>query len=120
MTTLHLKKSMFRSPLRLGLLLIPLALACFALSPTARAVSPAPDGGYANGNTAEGTDALFSLSSGTDNTAIGNLALHTTTNGVGNTAIGGKALYNDTGSYNTATGYGTLYNNSSGSGDTAN
>ena len=27
----------------------------------AYAVLPAPDGGYPNGNTAEGTDALFSL-----------------------------------------------------------
>src|SRR5882757_11149992 len=89
-----------------------LASLFFALSPTARAVTPAPDGGYANGNTAEGTDALFSLTGGTDNTAIGNLTLHSATNAIGNTAVGGKALYSNTASYNTATGYGTLYNNS--------
>jgi hypothetical protein len=59
MTTLHLIKSMGRSPLRLALLLIPLVFACFALSPTAQAVSPAPDGGYPGGNTAEGQNALF-------------------------------------------------------------
>jgi hypothetical protein len=35
----------------------------------ALAVSPAPDGGYAGNNTAEGTSALFSLTSGADNTA---------------------------------------------------
>src|SRR6476659_7620474 len=41
--------------------LIALTLGCFALSPQARAVSPPPDGGYPNNNTAEGQDALFSL-----------------------------------------------------------
>lgn len=46
-------------------------LACFALSPTARAVDPPPDGGYPGDNTAEGTDALFSLTGGTENTALG-------------------------------------------------
>ena len=35
------------------------ALACFAVSPTAQAVSPPPDGGYAGGNTAEGQNALL-------------------------------------------------------------
>lgn len=77
---------------RRGLLFITAALVLlyFALSPPPNvfAVNPTPDGGYANGNTAEGTDALFSLTTGTDNTAIGNLALHTTTNGIGNTGIG--------------------------------
>ena len=42
-------------------ILIPLVLVCLALSPTARAVTPAPDGGYPGHNTAEGTDALFNL-----------------------------------------------------------
>jgi hypothetical protein len=40
--------------------LVALMLACFGLSPTAQAVSPAPDGGYPGGNTAEGQNALFS------------------------------------------------------------
>jgi len=54
-------------------LVTPFVLACFALSPQARAVTPAPDGGYPNGNTAEGQDALFNLdtSQGINNTAIG-------------------------------------------------
>ena len=64
MTTLHLKESICRSPLRLAFLLIPLALACFALSPGAQAVSPPPDGGYPNGNTAEGNAALRDLTTG--------------------------------------------------------
>jgi len=46
MTTLPLGNLMNRSPLRLGFLLIPLVLGCFALSPTALAVVPAPDGAY--------------------------------------------------------------------------
>jgi hypothetical protein len=77
MTTLHSRKSTNRSLLRLGVILT--ALAWFAVSPTALAVNPAPDGGYANGNTAEGTDALFSLTTGTDSTAVGNLAPYNTT-----------------------------------------
>jgi hypothetical protein len=35
-------------------ILITFSLACFALSHTAQGVSPAPDGGYSGGNTAEG------------------------------------------------------------------
>jgi len=44
--------------------LIALTLVCFALAPASQAVLPAPDGGYPNENTAEGTDALFSLNNG--------------------------------------------------------
>ena len=56
MTTLHLRKSIGRSPLRLAFLLIPLLLACFALSPAPNAfgVNPPLDGGYSGGDTAEG------------------------------------------------------------------
>src|SRR6476469_831139 len=49
-------------PLRHGRLLVALFLASIALSPMARAVNPPPDGGYPNGNTAEGDNALFSNS----------------------------------------------------------
>ena len=51
--------------------LITLTLACFALAQNVQAVVPPPDGGYANRNTAEGKDALFSLTTGEDNTALG-------------------------------------------------
>jgi len=40
------------------ILLIAFAFACFELSPAALAVTPPPDGGYPNGNTAEGQNAL--------------------------------------------------------------
>ena len=43
----------------------------FGLSPIAQAVTPAPDGGYPGENTAEGSSALFSLTTGTHNTATG-------------------------------------------------
>src|SRR6266700_1010351 len=125
MTTLHLRKSIGRSPLRLGLprvqpiwiirgfLLIPLAVASLALSPTARAqLSPAPDGGYSGNNTAEGTDALFSLTIGSENTAIGDSALYHNTTGTANTATGVFALYSNTTGYdNTANGFEALFSN---------
>jgi hypothetical protein len=67
-----------------GLLLLILALGCFALSPTVRAVDPTPDGSYPNQNTAEGEDALLSLTTGTDNTAMGFDALHSNAPGSNN------------------------------------
>jgi hypothetical protein len=75
-------------------LLIALALASFALSPTARALlpPPPPDGGYPNFNTAEGNNALFSLTTGFNNTAIGSYALFSNTSGYQNTATGGLRL----------------------------
>jgi hypothetical protein len=68
--------------------LIALTLGCVALSPTGLAVTPAPDGGYPNGNTAEGQDALFSLTTGFSNTASGFDALYSNTSGDDNTATG--------------------------------
>ena len=95
--------------------LIALTLGCFGLSPGARAVTPAPDGGYPNFNTAEGTDALFSLTSGSANTALGFNALYSTTTGFQNTATGSGALAsNTTGNYNTALGFQALYSNTTG------
>jgi hypothetical protein len=102
-----------------GFLLIPLALAWFALSPTLRAVIPAPDGDYPNATTAEGEDALFNLTSGNNNTAIGNTALYSNTTGNNNTANGAFALYNNNADYNTATGVLALTSNTTGSNNTA-
>jgi hypothetical protein len=120
MTTPDLRNSISRSPLRLAFLLIPLALGCFALSPAARAVLPAPDGGYPGENTAEGDDALFSLTTGIDNTAIGFNALFSNTEGSFNTAVGDQALIsNTTGFYNTANGASALSHNTTGNENTA-
>jgi uncharacterized small protein (DUF1192 family) len=81
----------------------------------AQAVSPAPDGGYPNGTTAEGTNALFSLTTGVWNTALGFEALNNDTAGKINTATGVRALLSDTtGSNNTAIGVYALYANING------
>jgi len=97
-----------------------LALASFLLPPMARAVDPPPDGSYPNGNTAEGEDALFSLTTGFDNVAIGYEALFRNTTGIENTGSGYRALYsNTTGTRNTATGNGALSRNTTGGNNTA-
>jgi hypothetical protein len=85
------------------------SLACFA-GFTAFGVTPPPDGGYPGKNTAEGQDALFSLTNGTANTATGFAALKANTMGDRNTANGALALFsNQTGYENTATGYAALF-----------
>ncbi len=120
MTTLHLRKSLSRSPLRRAFLLILLLLACFGLAPASRALSPAPDGGYASGNTAEGTSALFSLTTGTWNTGLGFSTLFFNATGNFNTAEGYSALFsNTTGGWNTANGVRALFNNTTGRLNTA-
>src|SRR5438270_3236901 len=85
-------------PLRRVFLFVPFLLTCFALSQTAQAVVPPPDGGYANRNTAEGKDALFSLTTGVDTTSLGFQELYTGTTARGNTAAGSQALLSNTAS----------------------
>src|SRR4029077_6919828 len=94
MTTILLRNLIGRSHLRRGLLLVPLVLACFGLglSTTTQGVIPAPDGGYAPppygaNNTAEGQNALLSLTTGTNNTAVGYLSLKSVTTGGYNTGV---------------------------------
>jgi hypothetical protein len=107
-----------RSPLRRGFLLIPLALACLALSSQARAVCQ--EGcNLSNGDTFLGDDALVNDMIGS-NTAIGSQALHSNNYGIENTATGAYALYSNSGfnggSDNTATGAYALYSNNIGNG----
>jgi hypothetical protein len=111
-------------------------ITCFALSPNAPAVSPAPDGGYPNRNTAEGENALRSNTTGRDDTAVGYnslgnnttgqhntangaYALSDTTTGRRNTATGASALQNNTGDSNTANGHAALLSNTTGQYNTA-
>jgi len=100
--------------------LITFALVCFALVQNTQAVSPPPDGAYPGNNTAEGQNALFSLTSGVDNTAVGFQALFRNTTGSDNTATGAKALQsNTTGIRNSAFGKYALFFNSDGVENTA-
>jgi hypothetical protein len=115
---------------------VMVTILCFALSPNARAVVPPPDGGYPGGNTAEGTNALLSQTTGGFNAVIGWLSLRSLTTGnlntgVGagalalnsadnNTAIGAAALlFNTVGAQNTASGTTALFNNTEGEGNAA-
>jgi Chaperone of endosialidase len=119
------------------------ALGCFALSELTQAVNPPPDGAYPNFNTAEGQNALFSLTTGSANTAVGwfslwgngdgscntgvgagtllfNIGDQAAFEGIENTAIGAAALlFNSTGSANTAVGTAALLNNTTGTNNTA-
>jgi hypothetical protein len=109
-----------------GLLLIPLVLACFALLPRAQGQetpellpAPPPDGAYTGFNTAEGLNALLSLSTGQLNTAMGFNTLRLDTSGSSNTAVGAQALLHNNGSSNTAVGVNALVNNTTGTLNTA-
>jgi hypothetical protein len=127
---------------KLPSLLITVLIACLEASQNAHAVTPPPDGGYPNGNTAEGENALFSLTrgrfnsaigwrtllnntGGNFNTAIGSAALSSNANASENTATGAAALSNNAallnsgGNRNTANGASALFNNTTGSGNTA-
>jgi hypothetical protein len=102
------------------LIAVALALASFALSPAARAVTLAPDGGYPNQNTAEGDNALLNLSTGSDNTGIDFAALQSNAIGRDNTANGWQALVNNTTSGgNIANGEDALQSNTTGVENTA-
>jgi hypothetical protein len=100
--------------------LITFALVCFALVQNTHAVSPPPDGGYPGLNTAEGQNALLSLTSGLYNTAVGFSSLKSNTTNSLNTALGAGALLANTADSNTATGAGALLSNTTGSPNTAN
>jgi Chaperone of endosialidase len=94
-------------------------LIVFALSPIVRAVSPAPDGVYPGGNTAEGQNALLSLTSGTYNTGVGLFSLLSNASGNFNTATGAGALLATTADENTAIGAAALLSNTTGEANAA-
>ena len=117
-------------------LFVAFTLVSLALSPAAHAVMPPPDGGYPGGNTAEGQNALLSLTTGGYNTALGYFSLKSNTaasfntavgagalllnNANENTAVGGVALLsNTTGNFNTAVGASALVKNMNGGANTA-
>jgi Chaperone of endosialidase len=112
--------SMFQFKTIIPPFLVAFALACFGLLPRVNAVVPPPDGGYPNGNTAEGDFALQNLMTGNFNTALGFFSLFTDTAGLQNTAVGAGALFKNTADNNTASGAGALFNNTTGTQNTAN
>jgi trimeric autotransporter adhesin len=71
-------------------------------------------------NTAFGTDALKSNTTGTFNTAIGYFSLYNNIKGFENSSFGAYSMYSNTsGNQNTSSGAFSLYLNSNGSGNTA-
>jgi hypothetical protein len=92
---------------------------CFVSWPTARAVTPPPDGAYPNFTTAEGQNALFGLTTGVANTAVGWLSLRTVSTGSYNTAVGAGTLLANTADQNTANGVAALLSNTTGAFNTA-
>jgi hypothetical protein len=96
------------------------ALVCFGLLPTTQAVSPAPDGGYPGGNTAEGQNGLLSLTTGSFNTAVGFDSILSLTDASFCTGVGAGTLLANTAQQNTAIGAGALLSNTTGFGSTAN
>jgi trimeric autotransporter adhesin len=104
----------------MNILIAAVTLAWLGVAPLAKAVVPEPDGGYPGGNTAEGQNALLSLTSGTYNTAVGVFSLMSNAEGKFSTGIGAGALLTNTADQNTATGAGALLNNTTGAINTAN
>jgi Chaperone of endosialidase len=91
-----------------------------ALVPNGFAVVPPPDGGYPGFTTAEGQNALKSLTTGAGNTALGWSSLFSIATANFNTAVGAGTLALNTADQNTATGAAALLSNSSGFQNTAN
>jgi trimeric autotransporter adhesin len=103
-----------------NLILILIPILCIGFLPSSQALTPAPDGGYPGGNTAEGQTALFNLTTGGYNTAIGYLSLSSDTTNSFNTAVGAGTLLANTEDQNTAIGAGALLSNTIGASNTAN
>ncbi|HLF64605.1 MAG TPA: tail fiber domain-containing protein [Saprospiraceae bacterium] len=80
----------------------------------------ATDGSHSTRNTAVGSYALYSNTTGWGNTALGHAALPFNSTGFVNTAVGRAAMFNNTiGTHNTAVGNFALLNNTEGLRNTA-
>jgi len=101
-------------PILLTLLSLPLA------AHKSQALSPPPDGGYPGNNTAEGQNALLSLTTGVNNTAVGWFSIKSNRNGQLNTAVGAGTLFSMVhASRNTAVGGAALFSDINGEDNTA-
>src|SRR5215813_5154584 len=102
------------------LMVILPVLTYFALVPGAQGqLSPPAEGCYSNFTTAEGCDALNSLTTGAGNTGLGWRSLFLDTTGSFNTAVGGGALTLNNEDSNTAFGAAALLLNTTGTQNTA-
>jgi len=107
-------------PLWRGFLLIPLILVCFAFAQQTQAIVPPPDGCYPGFTTAEGCQALHSITGAASaNTALGWRAIFSATNGSFNVGVGAGALALDHADANTAVGTAALLLNNQGTRNTA-
>lgn len=95
------------------------AVTCFWLLPRIQALNPPPDGCYPNFTTAEGCNALNSLTTGAGNTGIGSYSLYLNTGGNSNTGVGAATLVLNNADDNTAFGTAALLLNTTGSENTA-
>jgi len=118
-STVRLIETSLRGPLQSTLTLIAFMLVWLGITSPVQAVSPAPDGGYAGGNTAEGQNALLSLTTGVYNTAVGLFSIRSNATGNFNTAIGAGTLFATTADQNTAVGAGALFSNTTGEANAA-
>src|SRR6266478_2681380 len=93
-----------------GPLLILSALGCFALCQQVQSATDTPDpgGSLPVSNTADGRNALLSLTTGIHNAAFGFDALLSNSDANFNTAVGSATLLLNDGAQNTAVGTGAL------------
>jgi hypothetical protein len=100
-----------------------LTLGCLAFSPQTQGVNPplTPDPGPKPvSNTADGQNALLSISTGIHNTAVGFDSLLSNSDANFNTGVGSATLLLNNGPENTAVGAGALLSNTTGTDNTAN
>ena len=95
-----------------------IVLVVFGLLPV-QAVVPPPDGCYPNFTTAEGCNALQSLTTGAANTGVGWRSLFSNSTAGFNTAIGAGALVLNNADNNTAVGVAALLLNTNGESNVA-
>ena len=98
---------------------VVIAFGCLGFLSQIKAVTPAPDGCYPGFTTAEGCDALKTLTSGAGNTGVGWRSLFFNSTGSFNTGVGAGALILNNGDSNTAVGAAALLLNVSGMNNTA-
>jgi trimeric autotransporter adhesin len=104
---------------RIQYILTVITLISLGLLPQLQAVSPAPDGCYPGFTTAEGCNALHSLTTGAGNTGLGWDSLSSNTHGSYNTGVGAGTLILNNADSNTAVGAAALLLNTTGTENTA-